>query len=142
MQFFAKVLSLVVAFTMVMFFYRAYFEGLKLFPPASRALAATARAAADPQLARWLPTWAQIGFVLQLLGGPERQIGILLATGLMILNAPAGIAVLVTIAARLILMKVYGIENLRGVLRRRSWSYRWLSNSVICDLHFESLSRA
>lgn len=114
-QFFAKVLSLVVAFTMVMFFYRAYFEGLKLFPPASRALAATARAAADPQLARWLLTWAPIGFALQLLGGPGRQIGILLATGLMILNAPAGIAVLVTIAARLILIKIYGIEKLRDM---------------------------
>jgi uncharacterized oligopeptide transporter (OPT) family protein len=114
-QFYAKILSIAVALTMVAVFYRAYFEGLKLFPPAARALAATAKAAADPQLARWLMTWAPIGFILQIVGGPERQMGILLATGLMIYNAPAGIAVLVTVAARLILVKILGAERLRDV---------------------------
>ncbi|MEM4879889.1 MAG: hypothetical protein QXU22_03380, partial [Desulfurococcaceae archaeon] len=74
-----------------------------------------AEAVADPQLARWLLTWAPLGFILQLIGGPERQIGILLATGLMIMNPPAGIAVLVTVAARLILIKIYGVEKLRDI---------------------------
>jgi zinc transporter ZupT len=60
-------------------------------------------------------TWAPIGFILQIVGGPERQMGILLATGLMIYNAPAGIAVLVTVAARLILVKILGAERLRDV---------------------------
>ncbi|MEM0100323.1 MAG: OPT/YSL family transporter [Desulfurococcaceae archaeon] len=114
-QFYAKVLSLAIALILVMVFYRAYFEALKLFPPASRTLATTAKAAADPQLARWLLIWAPVGFILQLIGGPERQIGILLATGLMIMNPPAGIAVLVTVAARFILIKIYGVEKLRDV---------------------------
>jgi uncharacterized oligopeptide transporter (OPT) family protein len=114
-QFYAKILSLAVSLIMVAVFYRAYFEGLKLFPPAARTLAATAKAAADPELARWLMTWAPIGFILQIVGGPERQMGILLATGLMIYNAPAGIAVLVTVAARLILVKILGAERLRDV---------------------------
>ena len=94
-------------------FYRAYFEGLKLFPPAAKTLATTAKAAADPELARWLMTWAPIGFILQMVGGPGRQMGILLATGLMIYNAPAGIAVLVTVVARLALTKIFGAERLR-----------------------------
>ncbi|MCI4435813.1 MAG: OPT/YSL family transporter [Ignisphaera sp.] len=111
----AKFLALAVSITLVVIFYRAYFEGLKLFPPASRTLAATAKAAADPQLARWLLTWAPIGFVLQLVGGAERQIGILLATGLMIVNPAAGIAVLATVAARIALVKIFGEERLRDI---------------------------
>ncbi|MEO3993006.1 MAG: hypothetical protein QN229_01680 [Desulfurococcaceae archaeon TW002] len=114
-QFYTKILSLAVALTMVIIFYNTYFATLNLYPPASRALAATAKAAADPELARWLLTWAPIGFILQLVGGPERQIGILLATGLMIPNPPAGIAVLVTVAARLALTKALGAERLRDV---------------------------
>lgn len=114
-QFYAKVLSLAVSLMMVAVFYRAYFAGLNLFPPAAKTLAATAKAAADPELARWLLMWAPAGFVLQILGGPERQIGILLATGLMISNPPAGIAVLVTVAARLALLKALGAERLRDI---------------------------
>ncbi|MFN3268810.1 MAG: OPT family oligopeptide transporter, partial [Zestosphaera sp.] len=85
-QFYAKVLSLAVSLIMVAIFYNAYFATLNLYPPAAKTLAATAKAAADPELARWLLTWAPIGFILQLVGGPGRQIGILLATGLMISN--------------------------------------------------------
>jgi uncharacterized oligopeptide transporter (OPT) family protein len=114
-QFYAKILSLAVSLTLVAIFYNAYFVGLNLYPPAAKTLAATAKAAADPELARWLLTWAPIGFILQLVGGPERQIGILLATGLMISNPPAGIAVLVTVAARLALTKALGAERLRDV---------------------------
>ncbi|MEM2004552.1 MAG: OPT/YSL family transporter [Zestosphaera sp.] len=114
-QFYAKILSLAVSLIMVAIFYNAYFAGLNLYPPAARTLAATAKAAADPELARWLLTWAPVGFILQLIGGPERQIGILLATGLMISNPPAGIAVLVTVAARLALVKALGAERLRDI---------------------------
>ncbi|MEM3848430.1 MAG: hypothetical protein QXS42_01525, partial [Zestosphaera sp.] len=114
-QFYAKILSLAVSLIMVAIFYNAYFAGLNLYPPAARTLAATAKAAADPELARWLLTWAPVGFILQLIGGPERQIGILLATGLMISNPPAGIAVLVTVAARLALVKALGAEGLRDI---------------------------
>jgi uncharacterized oligopeptide transporter (OPT) family protein len=114
-QFYAKILSLAVSLTLVAIFYNAYFVGLNLYPPAAKTLAATAKAAADPELARWLLTWAPIGFILQLVGGPERQIGILLATGLMISNPPAGIAVLVTVAARLALTKALGAERLKDV---------------------------
>jgi len=114
-QFWAKILAFAISVTMVLIFYRAYFDVLKLFPPASKTLAATAKAAADPELARWLLTWAPVGFILQIVGGPERQIGILLATGLMILNPAAGIAVIVTVIARLVLLKVYGPERLKDI---------------------------
>lgn len=114
-QFWAKILAFAVSVTMVLLFYTTYFNVLKLFPPASRTLATTAKAAADPELTRWLLTWAPIGFILQLIGGPERQLGILLATGLMIFNPVAGIAVIATVIARLILVKVYGPEKLRDI---------------------------
>jgi uncharacterized oligopeptide transporter (OPT) family protein len=114
-QFYAKILSIAVSLIMVTIFYKAYFAGMNIYPPAAKALAATAKAAADPELAKWLLTWAPVGFILQLIGGPERQIGILLATGLMISNPPAGIAVLVTVAARLALVKVLGAEKLKDV---------------------------
>jgi uncharacterized oligopeptide transporter (OPT) family protein len=53
--------------------------------------------------------WAVPGALLQLLGGPKRQMGVLFATGMLILFPMAGWAVLVGVAARLI----YG--RLRGV---------------------------
>ncbi|MEM2020904.1 MAG: OPT/YSL family transporter [Zestosphaera sp.] len=114
-QFYAKILSITVSLIMVAIFYNAYFAGLNLYPPAAKTIAATAKAVADPELARWLLTWAPVGLILQLIGGPQRQIGILLATGLMISNPPAGIAVLITVAARLALVKALGAERLRDI---------------------------
>ena len=114
-QFAAKFLAMAVSIVFVVIFYKGYFVGLKSFPPASRTLAATAKAAADPQLGKWLLIWAPVGFILQLVGGAERQIGILLGTGLMILNPAAGITVLVTVAARLILIKILGEARLRDL---------------------------
>lgn len=111
-QFWAKILAFAVSITMVLLFHSAYFNVLNLYPPASKTLAATAKAAADPELARWLLTWAPVGFILQIVGGPERQLGILLATGLMILNPAAGVAVIVTVIARIVLLKIYGPEKL------------------------------
>jgi uncharacterized oligopeptide transporter (OPT) family protein len=55
-------------------------------------------------------TWAIPGAVLQLLGGPRRQLGILFATGLLIPNPLAGWAVLVGIAIRVAMLKWKGAE--------------------------------
>lgn len=54
--------------------------------------------------------WAIPGAIIQLIGGPKRQMGILFATGLLITNPLAGWAVLVGIAIRLIILKVRGPE--------------------------------
>lgn len=45
---------------------------------------------------------------MQCIGGPTRQLGVLLATGLLINNALAGWAVLVGIALRILIIKRWG----------------------------------
>ena len=55
-----------------------------------RVFAATIAAGASPELARALLLWAVPGALIQALGGSSRQLGILLATGLLILNPIAG----------------------------------------------------
>jgi uncharacterized oligopeptide transporter (OPT) family protein len=52
--------------------------------------------------------WAIPGAILQYVGGPQRQIGVLFATGLLISFPMAGWAVLAGIAARLIWERVGG----------------------------------
>ena len=54
--------------------------------------------------------WAIPGAIIQFLGGPSRQLGILLATGLLIPNPMAGWAVLVGIALPTIALRVKGKE--------------------------------
>jgi len=111
-QFWAKILALIVSVTMILLLYKAYFVGLNLFPPASKTLAITVKAASNPEIARWLLIWAPVGFVLQIIGGSERQIGILLGAGLMIINPVAGIAVIAAVTGKLILIKIYGPAKL------------------------------
>jgi len=112
-QFLAEVVALLIALAIVLLVYTGYFTH-DLFPPAARTLATASFAAADPQLMNYLLMWAPIGFIVQLIGGPEKQIGILLATGLMILNPMAGVVSLATIAARVILSRIYR-ERVRDV---------------------------
>ena len=51
--------------------------------------------------AAWqLAIWAVPGAVLQFLGGPQRQLGLMLATGLLLLNPAAGWAVLLGLILR------------------------------------------
>ena len=57
--------------------------------------------------------WAIPGAIVQWIGGPDRQIGILFATGLLIKYPIAGITVLVAIAIRAIIEHVYKEEGKR-----------------------------
>ena len=45
---------------------------------------------------------------MQLLGGPKRQVGIMFATGLLIVNPLAGWAVVIGIILRLVVAKLWG----------------------------------
>ncbi len=54
--------------------------------------------------------WAVPGALIQLLGGPSRQMGILLATGLLIFNPAAGWTAVVALFARSALRRRYGAE--------------------------------
>ena len=75
--------------------------------------AATIAAGTTPGLAATLMLWAVPGAVVQWLGGPQRQIGILFATGLLILNPIAGWTALIALTVRVILLRKYG-EQIQG----------------------------
>jgi uncharacterized oligopeptide transporter (OPT) family protein len=55
--------------------------------------------------------WAVPGAILQFIGGPKRQIGVLFATGLLLLVPFAGWAVITGVIARLIWTRLGGIRQ-------------------------------
>jgi uncharacterized oligopeptide transporter (OPT) family protein len=111
-QYIAEVISFLVAIVIVGLVYKVYFAQ-DLFPPVDRVYVATIKAGTDMQVARYLLMWAIPGAIIQFLGGPARQLGILFATGLLINYPIAGITVLVGIAIRLITVKRFGEEGQR-----------------------------
>lgn len=106
-QYFAELLGFAVAAIVILFFYKNYFMN-DLFPPVDRVYAATIKAGASPKVAMYLLLWAVPGAIIQLIGGPARQIGILFATGLLINYPIAGWTALVSLAIRAILLWKYG----------------------------------
>jgi uncharacterized oligopeptide transporter (OPT) family protein len=68
--------------------------------PIDKVYAASINAGASAEVAEWLFIWAAPGALLQLIGGPTRQMGTLLATGLLLGGPLAGWGVLVGIALR------------------------------------------
>ncbi|MEZ4416416.1 MAG: OPT/YSL family transporter [Gemmatimonadota bacterium] len=103
----AELLGFGVAALFVALTYSRYFSA-DLFPPVDRVYLATLQAGADPALLRALLLWALPGAALQWLGGPSRQLGVLFATGLLILNAAAGWTVCVALALRVLLLRRFG----------------------------------
>ncbi|MGH9323522.1 MAG: OPT/YSL family transporter [Vicinamibacteria bacterium] len=103
----AELLGIGVAAIVVLFFHSSYFER-DLFPPYDRVAAATIAAGASPSLAKALVLWAIPGAILQAMGGPARQLGVLLATGLLIDFPVAGWTAIVSLAIRSFLNRRYG----------------------------------
>lgn len=106
-QIIAGFFGLAVAWVMVLLVKDLYFSQ-NLFPPVDRVFVATIKAGVDPTVIQNLIIWAIPGAIVQALGGPDRQMGILLATGLLILNPIAGWAVLAGILIRIIALRIYG----------------------------------
>jgi uncharacterized oligopeptide transporter (OPT) family protein len=106
-QIIAGFFGLVVAWVMVLLFKDIYFSQ-NLFPPVDRVYATTINAGVDPTIIQNLVIWAIPGALIQWIGGPDRQMGILFATGLLILNPLAGWAVLVGILIRIVALRMYG----------------------------------
>lgn len=99
-QFLAGVVGMAVALVVVALTWQVYFANDQV-PPVARVFATTIQAGADPSLITTLALWAIPGAIIQAIGGPKRQMGILLATGLLINNPLAGWAVLVGLALRI-----------------------------------------
>ena len=95
----AEVFGLLVASGLVLMTYTAYFEA-DLFPPYDRVAVATIAAGQNPDLAGQLALWMVPGAILQFLGGPNRQMGVLFATGLLIVNPVAGWTALAALFVR------------------------------------------
>ncbi|ANI29495.1 membrane protein [Yersinia entomophaga] len=106
-QLFAALIAFVIAIPVVWFTHMGYFAQ-DLVPPMARVYAKTIEAGAQPGIAFSLMIWAIPGAIIQLIGGPKRQLGILLATGLLINNALAGWAVVLGIALRILITKCWG----------------------------------
>ena len=95
----AEVFGLLVASGLVLLTYASYF-GADLFPPYDRVAVATIAAGQNPGLARELAIWALPGAILQFFGGPNRQMGVLFATGLLVVNPIAGWTALAALLVR------------------------------------------
>jgi uncharacterized oligopeptide transporter (OPT) family protein len=98
-QLFAAMFAFVIAGVVVLIAYPGFFAQ-NLVAPVDRVYVATIKAGASADVAWSLALWAIPGAIIQFLGGPRRQLGILLSTGLLIPFPLAGWAVLVGIACR------------------------------------------
>lgn len=106
-QLFAAMFAFVIAGIVVLLSYQSYFDR-NLVAPVDKVYAATIKAGVAPGVAWHLFLWAIPGAILQFIGGPKRQIGVLFATGLLISFPMAGWAVLAGIVCRLIWEKLRG----------------------------------
>jgi uncharacterized oligopeptide transporter (OPT) family protein len=100
-QLIAAMFAFVVAAVVVYISYESFFAR-NLAAPVARVYVATIKAGASPALALALFIWAIPGAIIQYLGGPRRQLGVLLATGLLIQFPLAGWAVLAGILCRIV----------------------------------------
>ena len=78
-----------------------------MFPPFDHVYVVAIRSGIDRSLIPNLVLWAIPGALVQLVGGPNRQLGILFATGLIIGNSSMGWLVLAGILIRWVLGKAY-----------------------------------
>lgn len=106
-QYFAELFSFGVAIVIVAFAFNAYFAA-DLVPPVARVYVATIDAGASAEIAKQLAIWASVGAVVQAIGGMSRQIGVLLATGLLITSPLAGIVIYIALVIRWLVVKRFG----------------------------------
>ncbi len=100
-QLYAAMFAFVVAGVVVFLSYQGYFAANKV-APVDRVYVATIKAGASWEVAQQLMIWAIPGAIVQFVGGPKRQLGVLFATGLLLLNPTAGWAVLVGVLLRIV----------------------------------------
>ena len=100
-QFIATLVGFLVAIGMVALLWNSFLSNGQI-PPVSKVFGDTiSKGLSDSSIWTSLLIWAVPGAIVQILGGSKRQMGILLATGLLISSANAGWLVLIGIAARI-----------------------------------------
>ncbi|WP_057915291.1 OPT/YSL family transporter [Peribacillus muralis] len=108
-QYITAMIAFGVALLTVVVTYKGFFAQ-NLVPPVDAVYVSTIEAGASSGVATQLLLWAIPGAIIQMIGGSSRQLGIMLATGLLILTPYAGFAVLSGILIRIIWRKVKGKE--------------------------------
>ncbi|NEA39862.1 OPT/YSL family transporter [Streptomyces sp. SID11385] len=99
-QFRAALIGFAAALAVVAVLWQSYFRQ-GLVPPVAKVYADTVRnGLGEPGVLRTLLLWAIPGALVQLLGGVRRQMGVMLATGLLILTPHACWMVLAALAVR------------------------------------------
>jgi uncharacterized oligopeptide transporter (OPT) family protein len=99
-QYIAATAGFAAAIAAVALLWRSYFEAGDI-PPVAEVYAATVREGlSDPEVLLSLLLWAVPGALVQLIGGSLRQMGVLLATGLLVATANAGWIVLAALVIR------------------------------------------
>ncbi|MFC4563802.1 OPT/YSL family transporter [Nocardiopsis mangrovi] len=110
-QLLSSMIGFAVAIGMVALLWRGLFEGGSI-PPTAVVYADTIKAGlTDPAVLVQLVLWAIPGAVIQLLGGAGRQMGVLLATGLLIATPNAGWLVLAALAVRILWRRYRGAQG-------------------------------
>ncbi|MFC4802177.1 OPT/YSL family transporter [Neobacillus sp. GCM10023253] len=108
-QYVTAMIGFGVALLTVIVTYKGYFAQ-NLVPPIDTVYVSTIEAGASSDVALKLLLWAIPGAIVQFIGGPSRQLGVLFATGLLILTPYACWAVLSGILIRIIWTKAKGKE--------------------------------
>jgi uncharacterized oligopeptide transporter (OPT) family protein len=114
-QLIAAMFAFVVAAVVVLIAYPSFFAH-NLVAPVDRVFVATINAGTSSHVAMALLVWAIPGAIIQALGGPKRQLGVLLSTGLLIAFPIAGWAVLAGVVCRAVwerLVKGGGAETMQ-----------------------------
>jgi len=98
-QLIAATFAFMVAAVVVLIAYPSFFAQ-NLVAPVDKVYVATIKAGASASVATSLLIWAIPGAIIQALGGPKRQLGVLLSTGLLIAFPIAGWAVIAGVVCR------------------------------------------
>ncbi|MEU2250648.1 OPT/YSL family transporter [Streptomyces sp. NPDC019224] len=113
-QLIAAMIGFGVAIVVVLVSYRMFFDNGQT-APIDAAYVAAIKAGPSVETAQHLALWAIPGAIVQIIGGSKRQLGILLATGLLITTPMAGWMVAAGIAARVIAPRLFG-KDVKGDL--------------------------
>ncbi|MFD8379695.1 OPT family oligopeptide transporter [Streptomyces sp. NPDC059679] len=109
-QYLAQLVGFGVALVVVAIAWKSFFSDGRV-PPVSEVYVATIKGGLEPGTMTTMLLWAIPGALIQLIGGPSRQMGVLLATGLLVATPDAGWMVLGALAIR----QAYTMWRRRGL---------------------------
>lgn len=112
-QYLAQLVGFGVALVVVAVAWKTFFADGKV-PPVAEVYVTTIKTGLEPGTVTTMLLWAVPGALVQFLGGPSRQMGVLLATGLMVATPQAGWMVLGALAVR----QLYTMWRRRGITDR------------------------